>query len=52
MKITLYFPSELKGNLEQIAADQGCYYGSKPSISKLLQKVATGELQITSNPNQ
>jgi uncharacterized protein with ACT and thioredoxin-like domain len=35
-------------HLEKVAEDYHCFYGDKPSISKLLAKIAEGELKIQS----
>ena len=49
-QVSMRMPAETKAALEELAVHYGCFYGDKPWISGLLQKVARRELIIVPAP--
>jgi hypothetical protein len=41
---------ETKARLEEIAEDYGCFYGGKPWIAGLLEKIGSNELIVSKAP--
>ena len=48
--VSMRMSSEVKQRLEEIAELYGCFYGGKPQISKLLEKIALEELMVVPAP--
>ena len=42
---------ETKARLEEIAEDHGCFYGGKPWIAGLLEKIGSNELIVSKAPS-
>jgi len=41
---------ETREKLEQIAESYDCFYGGKPWIAGLLEKIGTGQLEVVPSP--
>ena len=48
--VSMRMSSQVKQRLEEIAGAYDCFYGGKPQVSKLLEKIASGELLIVPAP--
>lgn len=48
--VSMRMSINVKQSLEEIAGSYDCFYGGKPQISKLLEKIANGDLLVVPAP--
>ena len=48
--VSMRMSAEVKQSIEAIAESYDCFYGGKPQISKLLERIAHGDLLVVPAP--